>query len=153
MKPFASVPLHFDCCAYIAMFSLTKEFLIAFTGILLIRPFLAGFHAKTELACIFISFTTLLISIVVGDMNILPTYIQILLIILLPIIGIIIAPVRTKKVEERKIVLKLLTGIITLSILLVDYYLIPNQILFVGVLQIYLLSLYQIQKTILIIIN
>jgi len=129
-----------------SIFLLTKEFLIAFTGILLLRPFLAGFHAKTELACIFISFTTTLISIVLGDMNILPSSIQISLIVLLPIIGVIIAPVRTKKVEEKKIVLKISACIITAAILIFDYYFLTSQILFISVLQIYLLALYQMFK-------
>jgi accessory gene regulator B len=84
----------------------------------------------------------MLISILVGDMNILPSYLQITLIVILPITGIIIAPVR-KKVEEIKIVNKLLTGIITSSILIADYCLLSNQILFISVIQIYFLAVYQ----------
>jgi len=129
-----------------SIFSLTIEFLIAFIGILLLRPFLAGFHAKTELACIFISFTTMLVSILIGNMRILPPYMQLFLIFLLPIIGVIIAPVRTKKIEEKKLVLKILSCILTAVILITDYYLIPGQILFVSVIEIYLLALYQMMK-------
>jgi accessory gene regulator B len=129
-----------------SIFLLTKEYLIAFIGILLLRPFLAGFHARTELACIFISFTTMLISILIGNMNILPAYLQVLLIIILPIIGLIIAPVRKKKVEENKIVLKISACITTAILLIIDYYLIAGQILFVSVIQIYLLTLYQMLK-------
>jgi accessory gene regulator B len=126
-----------------SFFSLTIEYLIAFTAILFLRPFLAGFHARTELRCIFISFSTMLISIVVGNMSILPSYLQHLLIILLPIIGIIIAPVRTKKIEEKKILYKISSCIITAVILITDYYLLINQIFFICVIQIYLLTLYQ----------
>lgn len=125
-----------------AIFSLTKEYMIAFTGILLLRPFLTGYHAKTEIACIFISFTTMLISILVGDMNILPYYLQITLIVILPVIGAIIAPVR-KKVEGKNITVKLLTAFFTAAILMVDYYLLTGQIIFVSVIQIYLLTIYQ----------
>lgn len=130
-----------------SIFSLTLEFLIAFIGMLILRPFLAGFHAKTELACIFMSFTTMLISIVVGDMNILPSYLQIILIILLPIIGVIVAPVRLKKVEKSKTgVLKLLAGITTIVLLFIDFYLFSSQILLISVILIYLLTLYQMLK-------
>lgn len=130
-----------------SIFSLTNEFLIAFIGMLLLRPFLAGFHAKNELTCIFMSFTTMLISIMVGDMNILPSYIQVLLIFLLPVIGVIIAPVRVKKTENKNTVgLKLLTGIITTAVLLINYYLLSTQILLISVIIIYLLALYQLLK-------
>ncbi len=129
-----------------SILSFTKEFLIAFTGLMLLRPFLGGFHAKTELACIFISFTTVLISVVVGEMNIIPPLLQQVLIILLPIIGVIIAPVRTKKIEEKKSSSKVLTGIVTAFILIIDYFLLTNQILFVTIIQVYLLALYQILK-------
>jgi accessory gene regulator B len=126
---------------------LTLEFLIAFIGMLILRPFLAGFHAKTELACIFMSFATMLISIMVGDMNILPSYLQIILIILLPIIGVIVAPVRLKKVEKSKTgVLKLLAGVTTIVLLFIDFYLLSSQILLISVILIYLLTLYQILK-------
>jgi len=129
-----------------SLFLLTKEFLIAFIGILLLRPFVAGYHAKTELVCILMSFTTMLISVVVGQMNILSPYLQVFLIILLPIIGLIISPVRIKIVENKNIGLKLMVGIMTTVILLVDYYVLTSQILFVSVIQIYLLALYQMLK-------
>ena len=129
-----------------SILSCTKEFLIAFAALLLLRPFLGGFHAKSELACIFISFTTVIISVLVGDMNILPSLLQQILIILLPITGVIISPVRTKKIEEKKSALKVLTGIVTAFILIIDYYLLSNQILFVSIILIYILALFQILK-------
>jgi len=129
-----------------SIFSLTKDFLIAFIGILLLRPFLGGFHAKNEITCIFMSFAMVLISILIGDMNIMPYYFQVILIILLPIMGIIIAPVNNKKDGVNIIVLKLLTGIITAVTLIMDFYLLNNQILTVCIIQIYLLSLYQMYK-------
>lgn len=129
-----------------SILSFTKEFLISFAALLLLRPFLGGFHAKSELACIFISFTTVMISVVVGDMNILPSLLQQILIILLPITGVIISPVRTKKIEEKKFALKVLTGIVTAFILIIDFYILSNQILFVSIILIYILALYQILK-------
>ncbi len=126
-----------------SIFSLTKDFLIAFIGLLILRPFLAGFHAKNEITCVFISFITMLVSILVGNMNILPTYLQLILIILLPIIGVIITPVRTKKIEEKKIILKVSACTLTAIILIIDYYLLSGQVLFISVIQIYLLALYQ----------
>lgn len=129
-----------------SIFSLTTEFLLAFLGIFLLRPFLAGFHAKTELACVFISFSTMVISILVGNINLLNSLLQQILIITLPMLGLIIAPVRVKKVEEKKFILKLSAFVVTALTLIIDYYLLDYQILFVSVIQIYLLTLYQLLK-------
>ncbi len=129
-----------------SIFSLTKEFFIAFISMLLLRPFLAGYHSKSELLCIFMSLITTAISVFVGKLNIIPTTLYILAMILLPLIGLIIAPVRTKKVEEKKALSKLLTVIFTILALILDYFLIDSQILLVSVLQIYLLALYQMLK-------
>ena len=117
-----------------SIFSLTKELLIAFISVLLLRPFLAGYHAKNELTCIFMSFLTMWISILVGKMNIIPSTLELLLTILLPIIGLLIAPVRTKKVEEKKLKSKLITVFFTALILLVSAILV------------YILALYQMLK-------
>ncbi len=127
-------------------FSLTKECFIAFIGILILRPFLAGYHAKSEIICIFMSLITIAISVFVGNLNIIPNILHIILMVLLPIIGLIIAPVRTKKVEEKKTISKLLTAIFTILVLILDYFLLDSQILLVSVLQIYLLALYQMTK-------
>lgn len=129
-----------------SIFSSTKEFLIAFISVLLLRPFLAGYHAKNEITCIFMSFSTVLISILVGKMNIIPYTLQLLLTILLPIIGLLIAPVRTKKVEEKKLKSKLLTVFFTTLILLVDYFLLTSQILLTSAILVYILALYQMLK-------
>jgi accessory gene regulator B len=129
-----------------SIFSSTKEFFIAFSSILLLRPFLAGYHAKSELLCIFMSLTTIAISVFVGKLNIIPNPLHIVLMILLPIVGLVIAPVRTKKVEEKKTFSKLLTSLFTILVLILGYFLIDSQILLVSVLQIYLLALYQMLK-------
>ncbi len=129
-----------------SIFSLTKEFFIAFISMLLLRPFLAGYHAKSELLCIFMSLITTAISVFVGKLNIIPNTFFIVSMILLPLVGLIIAPVRTKKVEEKKALSKLLTVIFTILALILDYFLIDSQILLVSVLQIYLLALYQMLK-------
>lgn len=129
-----------------SIFSSTREFLIAFISVLLLRPFLAGYHAKNEIMCIFMSFLTILISILVGKMNIIPYTVQLLLTILLPIIGLLIAPVRTKKVEEKKLKSKLLTALFTVLILLVDYFLLTSQILLVSAILVYILAIYQMLK-------
>ncbi|QNU66896.1 accessory gene regulator B family protein [Ruminiclostridium herbifermentans] len=127
-------------------FSLTKECFIAFIGILMLRPFLAGYHAKNEFLCIFISLATIAISIFVGKLNIIPDTLNIILIILLPIVGLIIAPVRTKKVEEKKTTSKALTVLLTILALILDYFLFDSQILLVSILQVYILALYQLVK-------
>lgn len=129
-----------------SIFSSTKEFFIAFISMLLLRPFLAGYHAKSELLCIFMSLITTTISAFVGKINIIPNTLHILIMILLPIVGLVIAPVRTKKVEEKKTLSKLLTALFTILVLIFDYFIIDGQILLVSVLQIYLLALYQMLK-------
>lgn len=129
-----------------AIFSLTTEFLISFIGIMLLRPFLGGFHAKTEIACVFMSFSMLLISIILGNLNVVPIELHLLIIFLLPIIGSIIAPVRIKKVEENKSKFKLLAALFTISVLVIDYFLLKNQILLISVLLVYFFALYQYVK-------
>ncbi|PYG85007.1 accessory gene regulator B [Ruminiclostridium sufflavum DSM 19573] len=130
-------------------FLLTKECLISFIPILLLRPFLAGYHAKSELMCIFMSFATLAISILVGNMNIIPPMFQVLAILILPVTGILIAPVRTQKVQEniKKIIeSKILTAVLTILLLIFDNYFLANQIIFLSVSIIYILALYQLAK-------
>lgn len=129
-----------------SIFQMTKECLIAFISILLLRPFLAGYHAKSELVCILISFLTMLLSIVIGKMDLIPNSTELLLIVLLPIIGVLIAPVRTKKIEEKKLKNKILTALLTIIILSVDYFFIKNQILLISVILLYILALYQMLK-------
>lgn len=129
-----------------SVFSLTTEFFIAFIGIMLLRPFLGGYHSKNEVICIFMSFGTLLVSILLGNKNIIPDNLHLILIFLLPLVGALIAPVRVKKAEEKKSKYKLLTVVLTAFSLLVDYLLLKNQILLVSVLLIYFLALYQYAK-------
>lgn len=129
-----------------SLFSLWKEYLLAFIAVLLLRPAIGGYHAKNEFVCIIVSFLSLTISIVVGRMNLLPAYIEILLMVLLPLIGLAIAPVRTKKVEERKRNYKILAVVLTPLLLILDYFLIPGQILELSVIVTYFITLYQLIK-------
>lgn len=129
-----------------SLFSWTREYLIAALGSLPIRLFLGGYHAKNEIACIFISFLTMLISVILGNINLIPVFVQAILLIILPILGVIFAPVRTKKVEERKTVYKIAIGITTPVMILINYFIASNQILLISVIQIYILAIYQVIK-------
>jgi len=131
-----------------SIFSLLKEYLLAFTAVLLLRPVIGGYHSKNELVCIIISFLSLSLSIVIGKINPIPSIIEILLFILLPITGAAVAPVRTKKIEETKIKYKILAVLITLLLLTLDYFFIPGQMVELSVIIIYLLTLYQFGKNI-----
>lgn len=129
-----------------SLFSLWKEYLLAFIAVLFLRPFIGGYHAKSEPVCIIVSFLTMILSIVVGRMNLLPDFIEIIFIVLLPLIGVAIAPVRTKKVEEKKRNYKILTFILTSLTLFIDFFFIPAQIVELSVISTYLLTLYQFFK-------
>lgn len=128
------------------LFSATLEYLLAFAVILLLRPILGGYHAKNELVCLAVSFITMAISVFAGRLDIIPGFVQIILAIVLTITGAVIAPVRTRKVEERTGIYKILAAILTPAILLLDYFYIPAQILQVSVVTTYLLSVYQLLK-------
>lgn len=129
-----------------SLFSATLEYLLAFMAVLLLRPVLGGYHAKSEIVCIIVSFLSMTLSVVVGKLDVIPGFLQIVLIIVLPLIGAAIAPVRTKKVEERTRGYKILIVILTPVILLADYLYIPAQILQTSVIIIYSLSIYQLLK-------
>ncbi len=131
-----------------SVFSRTLDFLIAFAAVLLLRPAIAGFHAKSELLCILFSFLTMLISVVIGGLSVIPGFVHLALIIMLPILGAVIAPVRTRKIEEKKIRSKILAFILTAALLLIDYYFLSGQTLLISVIQIYFLALYQLSKNI-----
>lgn len=129
-----------------SIFLQTVNFLIAFAAVLLLRPYIGGFHAKSELLCILVSFVTMLISVVIGQTEIIPAATNIVIIILLPVLGIIIAPVRTRKIEEKTSRHKALAFILTAAALLTDYFLIPGQVLLMSIIQIYFLALYQLSR-------
>lgn len=130
------------------LFSSTVEYLEAFVAVLILRPVLGGYHAKSEVTCIFVSLATMVVSVFVGKLNIVPEYIELGLIAALPVIGILIAPVRTKKVQENKRNYKILAVILTASLILLDYFFIPYQVTLVSIIIVYLLSIYQLLKNI-----
>lgn len=129
-----------------SLFSLLKEYLLAFIAVLFLRPVIGGYHAKSEPVCIIVSFITMILSIVVGRMNLIPDFIEIILFVLLPLIGVVIAPVRTKKVDENTRNYKILAAVLTPLLLFLDYFFIPGQIVEFSVICTYLLTLYQFFK-------
>ena len=129
-----------------SLFSATIEFLLAFVAVLLLRPVLGGYHAKSEIICIIVSFGTMLASIVAGKSNLLPHLVQMVLLFILPLAGILLAPVRTRKVIEKKRTYKILGALLTAVLLLLDYFFIQDQILMVSVIIIYFLSIYQLNS-------
>lgn len=129
-----------------ALFSASLEYLLAFAVMLLLRPVLGGYHAKSELVCLAVSFMTMAISVFAGRMDAIPGSVQIVLLIALTVTGAFIAPVRTRKVDEKKSLYKILAAVLTPALLLLDYFYIPTQTVLVSVTVIYLLSLYQLLK-------
>lgn len=126
------------------VFSLTKEFILAFIAFLLLRPFLGGYHFKSELVCIIMSFLTMAIAIFAGKIIIIPYYIQLLLIIILPIFALLIIPVKDSPKKEYRKRTGILTGLITVLLLLSDYFYMPDNIITWSVLEVYVLSVYQL---------
>jgi accessory gene regulator B len=127
-----------------SIFSLTKEFILAFLPILLLRPFLGGYHAKDELACIFMSLFMLIISTFTGKLDIIPLYIQLFLIIILPLLALLMAPVRIKEKVNGGIGTKSAAVFLTIILLLADYFIFPSQIILCSVIEVYLLAIYQL---------
>lgn len=129
-----------------SIFSAGKEFLMTFLCILLLRPYLGGFHAKNEFVCILISFLTALISVLGGRAELIPHYIQIALIAILPVIGAVISPVRPNKEKKKYTLLKTLTFVFTAALLLLDYFALGRQYLFVSVILVYIFAIYPLLK-------
>ncbi|MDF2984704.1 MAG: protein involved in post-translational modification of quorum-sensing peptide [Eubacterium sp.] len=129
-----------------SVFSQTLEFLLVFACTLLLRPFIGGFHAKNEVVCIFISFVTMLTGITVGRLDILHPNVKIALIILLPIFGAVISPVRKNKEARNYNVLKISVLLITAVLLILDYYILPYQFVFITVILIYLQAVYSLVR-------
>lgn len=126
------------------VFSLTKEFVLAFIAFLMIRPFLGGYHFKSEFVCIIMSFLTMVIAIFAGKIIIIPFYMQLVLIVLLPILGFLITPVKDKQKKEDRKKTGILTGVITVLLLLSDCFYMPGNIITWSVIEVYVLSVYQL---------
>lgn len=127
-----------------SLLSLTKEFILAFLPILLLRPLLGGYHAKNEIACIFMSFFMLIISIFTGQINIIPEYFQVILIFIMPLLVIITAPVRVREKVKGSVRTKAIAGFVTVILLLSGYYIFSSQIVFCSVIEVYILAIYQL---------
>lgn len=126
-----------------AIFSLTKQYLIALIGVVVLRPYLGGFHAKNEITCIFISFFYLLLSILLGRLDMVPQFVQIGVLIIFPAIGAIISPVRVNKVVPFNIKIKITVAVLTVALLLLDMLFIKGQIVFWAIVFTYILAVYQ----------
>lgn len=126
-----------------SIFSLTKEFILAFLAIMILRPFLGGYHAKNEVACIFMSFFMLLISIFAGRLYIFPSWLLLALMVILPVIGILIAPVHVKEIPTGGVGIKVSTALMTILLLTIDYFFFSSQILCLSVVEVYILAVYQ----------
>lgn len=130
-----------------SIFSQTMAFLLAFACTLLLRPFIGGYHAKNEFACIVISFLTMLTSIAAGRLDLLQPSAAIVLIVFLPVSGAVISPVNTKKNASSTAMIKIIVFILTAVLLLLDYYFLPHQYVFISVILIYLQAFYSLLKS------
>lgn len=128
------------------LLSSTKEFLIAFIGVLVFRPVLGGYHARSEIACIFISLFTMLVSVYVGKLSVLPLPAQVIIFACLTILGVVIAPVRTKQISENNMKYKILAAFLTPLAFIFDYFLFDNQVLSISTVLIYMFAVLQFVK-------
>jgi accessory gene regulator B len=71
------------------------------------------------------SFLTMVIAIFAGKIIIIPFYIQLVLIVLLPILGFLITPVKDNQKKEDRKRTGILTGAITVLLLLLDVSICP----------------------------
>ncbi len=127
-----------------SLLSLTKEFLCAFLAFLLLRPFVGGYHSKNEISCILMSFIMMFIAIFVGRTVINSYYIQLAHIVVLPILGFLISPVKEIKNQEDQKKKRILAGLLTFLLLLLDFFFISSNIITWSVIEVYVLSVYQI---------
>lgn len=99
------------------MFNLQQYFIISFIFYSFIRIFCGGYHAKTYVGCLFISFITFLITIILSLNFNINMYIILILLVSSIIITAIVAPVdnvnKKIKTKQRRKNLKYLSVIIT----------------------------------------
>lgn len=106
---------------YTAVFSLAgyfKEFVIAFLPILLLRPFIGGLHAKTEIRCLILSFVNIITVIILATFIPLNIYVKIASLIILSVVGAVISHTSEKGINESKVgsvVLVLLFNIVLMA--------------------------------------
>ncbi len=126
------------------LFSLTKEFLCAFLAFFLLRPYLGGYHFKNEIVCIIMSFITMVIAIFAGKADIIPSYIQLALIVFLPILSILTAPVENRQKQESRKKTCIAAALMTVLLLLSDFFFMSYNIITWSVIEVYVLYVYQL---------
>ena len=137
---------------YIVVFSLAgyfKEFILAFLPVFLLRPFIGGFHAKTEVRCLILSFVNIITVIILATFIPLNIYVKIASLIILLIVVAIISHTSAKGNNESKVrsvvLASLLTIIlITLAILLHKGH--AGAIIFWSVIMVYFYSIIKVVK-------
>lgn len=90
---------------YTAIFSIAgyfKEFVLTFLPILLLRPFLGGLHAKTEVRCLILSFVNIITVIILATFIPLNIYVKIASLIILLVVGAVMSPTSAKSTNESK---------------------------------------------------
>ena len=84
------------------------------------------------------------IAIFVGRTVINSYYIQLAHIVVLPILGFLISPVKEIKNQEDQKKKRILAGLLTFLLLLLDFFFISSNIITWSVIEVYVLSVYQI---------
>lgn len=122
--------------AVFAALGYSRQCLTAFVALILLRPFLGG-HAKNEITCIILSFIILSVSIFGGQILQVNNILKIILLIILPVMGLVIASGIKKKI---------LVTLFTLILLIYDLYIGNNHIILIIIIISYLFGIKEFIK-------
>jgi accessory gene regulator B len=122
--------------AVFAALGYPRQCITAFVALILLRPFLGG-HAKNELNCIILSFTILSISIFGGQVLEVNYIIKIILMIIFPVTGLVIASGIKKKIP---------VALFTQILLIYDLFICGNHIILIIIIISYLFGIKEFIK-------
>ena len=122
-----------------------EEFILASLPILL-RPFLGGFHAKTEIRCLILSIINLVVAISLGSYLTINIFIKIAFLVILPIIAIPISHSNTKTTNGKNMGFSILASLLTIILLVLSIWLNAGNIVFLSVIMVYFYALLKILK-------
>ena len=94
-----------------------NEFVLAFLPILLLRPFIGGLHAKTEIRCLILSFLNIVTVIILATFIPLNIYVKIASLIILSIVGAVISPTSAKSTYRSKVQSVVLASLFTIVLM------------------------------------
>ena len=122
-----------------------EEFILASLPIIL-RPFLGGFHTKTEIRCLILSIFNLVVAISLGSYLAINIFIKVAFLIILPIIAIPISYSNTKTTNGKNMRFSILASLLTIILVALSIWLKAGNIVFLSIIMVYFYALLKILK-------